>query len=459
MAWKLNSKAVSWAKKQIAAGKINTGQWDGNKAVAAVPSDNVAEYCQYRFLAVNPDGDPNNKGTWGYPFAIGDEVYIAGLRACITAASGARGATKNPEIADAAKQLLQLANDKLQMSLSFAREDMSGLSEGGKYRIKVLPPPGTYKYDDQTLEIDEDYINRIIANTKAMIEAGRKPPVVMPSDTWASSHPMTTAQETTGAVGYIYDVHRGADGAVYADIYIGNPEVVGKIDREEITGGSIGIPADDYVGLDVQIPAPYIDHLALTTSPRLVNQGGFERLMMSLERWYNDIKALFGGKEKTAPQNNKENTQKEEIMAEKTQNTNDTKKQAPEIRLEEVERLKKELEMARKALDEQARKDRERELARLFERYPYLREPVMLALDDLWRLKQNGDLKGLTLERKQGKTVETNAYDIMFEALKDLAGLVDNTLTEERLFEVPRKDNDEDINAAIAKAVENVGKV
>jgi len=171
MAWKLNRTAESWALAQVRAGKINDGAWSGAKASASVPDDDVKGYMSKRWLGINPDGDPNNRGTYSYPFAIGDEVYTSAIRAIISAASDGRGAERNDDIANAARRILTEISNKKGRSAKeikagiFALSDIM-LSEGTDSVPEwiFVMPFGKYKHPAGEFEITRDIAMKIIEN-------------------------------------------------------------------------------------------------------------------------------------------------------------------------------------------------------------------------------------------------------------------------------------------------------
>jgi len=117
--WVLNTAGVTQAKSAISAGKINTGKWDGaaaeKEALGDPDNPNWTRYGKWH-LAHRSEGEKETKAYWGYPFGDGTEVYTAGLRAIISAASGGRGAEEQKAIAEAARNLLELANEKIETS-------------------------------------------------------------------------------------------------------------------------------------------------------------------------------------------------------------------------------------------------------------------------------------------------------------------------------------------------------
>ena len=115
--WKLNKAALSWGKSKINSGNYSEDDWDGSKAKKSIPDDNIKAYASKRFLAHASKGDPEVKSYWGYPFAINDTVYIKGIRAIISSASGARGAEGKPEIAKAGQELLELYKSKIEKNV------------------------------------------------------------------------------------------------------------------------------------------------------------------------------------------------------------------------------------------------------------------------------------------------------------------------------------------------------
>jgi len=168
MAWMLNRTAYNWALAQIRAGKVNNSEWDGNKAWQAIPDDPPErnDYADKRFLGINPDADGSNKrARWKFPIAIGDEVYTQALRAVIAAASGARGADKMPEVADAARDLLARATQKKAREVAQGYFALSGaeVSHDVPEWIHIMPF-GRYEHPLGSFEITPEIAEQIVAN-------------------------------------------------------------------------------------------------------------------------------------------------------------------------------------------------------------------------------------------------------------------------------------------------------
>lgn len=108
MTWKLHRKGYENAKSLIEAGKINDGEWEKPDLK---DFNDVEEYALFH-LAVNPDADPSTAGAYAYPYGREGEVYIQALRAIRASAAGARGATRNDEIFNAAGGLLEMIDEK-----------------------------------------------------------------------------------------------------------------------------------------------------------------------------------------------------------------------------------------------------------------------------------------------------------------------------------------------------------
>ena len=171
MAWKLNNTALNWALAQVRAGKINDGAWSKSKATAAVPDNDVKGYMSKRWLAINPDGDPTNRGTYAYPFAIGDEVYASAVRAIIAAASGAHRATPQSDIVKAGQRILTEISSRKGRSAREIKNGVFALSEiilsGGNSEIPdwiYIMPFGKYKHPAGEFEITQEIASKIIKN-------------------------------------------------------------------------------------------------------------------------------------------------------------------------------------------------------------------------------------------------------------------------------------------------------
>lgn len=115
-AWELNPEGVETAQNAIDAGAIDTGEWDNAIAEEKLLGDppDWGKFGRWHLgKTTNEDADPETKAYWSYCFGDGEKVSLAGLRACISAASGARGAEPIPAIADAAQELLEKAKQKI----------------------------------------------------------------------------------------------------------------------------------------------------------------------------------------------------------------------------------------------------------------------------------------------------------------------------------------------------------
>lgn len=169
--WGLNRKCYEWAMGQIRAGKINNGSWDGDRAWQAIPDDpdKRDDYADKRFLAINPDADGSNKRErWKFPIAIGEEVYTQALRAVISAASGARGADKLPEVADAARELLAQVTRRKAKEISQGYFALSGaeVSRDVPEWIHIMPF-GRYEHPQGSFEITPEIAKQIVANFRS----------------------------------------------------------------------------------------------------------------------------------------------------------------------------------------------------------------------------------------------------------------------------------------------------
>ena len=108
MTWKLHRKGYENAKSLIEAGKVNDGEWEKPNLE---DFKDIEEYALFH-LGKDPEADPNTAEAYAYPYGRGGEVYIQALRAIRSAAAGARGATRNEEIFDAAGRLLEMIDEK-----------------------------------------------------------------------------------------------------------------------------------------------------------------------------------------------------------------------------------------------------------------------------------------------------------------------------------------------------------
>ena len=121
MANKLNTKAVSKVKDLIKNGDIDfDSSWsfskaDGDKLLGA-DGDNWSRFGSVH-LGVVENAEKNTKGYWSFPVAKmkGDTltVFRRGVIAAKSVAAGARGAEKNEKIMNAADDLLQMINEKM----------------------------------------------------------------------------------------------------------------------------------------------------------------------------------------------------------------------------------------------------------------------------------------------------------------------------------------------------------
>lgn len=115
MAWQLNQKGYQHARELIEADKITEDQWEPPRLEDF--NGNIEEYALYH-LAKDPNGDPENAGTYAYPYGKNGKVYIRALRAIRAAAAGARGATPNREIYEAAGRLLDMLSEQSNKSVA-----------------------------------------------------------------------------------------------------------------------------------------------------------------------------------------------------------------------------------------------------------------------------------------------------------------------------------------------------
>jgi hypothetical protein len=106
--WKLNRKGYDHAKGLIQAGKVNDGKWEKPNLE---DFKDIEEYALFH-LGKDPEADPNTAEAYAYTYGRGGEVYIQALRAIRSAAAGARGATRNEEIFNAAGGLLEMIDEK-----------------------------------------------------------------------------------------------------------------------------------------------------------------------------------------------------------------------------------------------------------------------------------------------------------------------------------------------------------
>jgi len=107
--WKLNAKAYRNARRLIQQGKFTDAEWSAPSFRRDFGGD-IEQWALFH-LAKDPDGDPDNAGSYGYPYGKNGKVYVAALRAIRTAAAGGRGATPNREIFDAAGRLLEMVRE------------------------------------------------------------------------------------------------------------------------------------------------------------------------------------------------------------------------------------------------------------------------------------------------------------------------------------------------------------
>ena len=195
MAWKLNQKAYQHARELIEAGKITEDPW---KAPTLEDFDgNIEEYALYH-LAKDMNGDPKNTGTYGYPYGKNEKVYIRALNAIRTSAAGARGATPNKEIYDAAGKLMEMLPEQSSKSADIIQNHMILKIDKSK-RIVTAPALVPYEEDNDgdvvaPEEIEtvahkfmEDYQNIDVMHTF------RK--VAKPVESWILREPMTIKGE------------------------------------------------------------------------------------------------------------------------------------------------------------------------------------------------------------------------------------------------------------------------
>ncbi len=107
----INEEGVKHARKLIKDGKIDTGEW--KPPTLEDFNGDIKEYAKYH-LAMRKGGDPENAGTYAFPYGKDGKVYRRALIAAVGYASGARGAPERPQIEKVARELLNMVNDKLE---------------------------------------------------------------------------------------------------------------------------------------------------------------------------------------------------------------------------------------------------------------------------------------------------------------------------------------------------------
>lgn len=192
MAWQLNQKGYQHARELIEADKITEDQWEPPRLEDF--NGNIEEYALYH-LAKDPNGDPENAGTYAYPYGKNGKVYIRALRAIRAAAAGARGATPNREIYEAAGRLLDMLSE--QSNKSVAQDNMI-LKIDKQQHIVTAPAlvPGEEDSDGDIVTEEQieavaykfltDYQNVDVMHTF------RK--VARPVESWILREPMTIKQ-------------------------------------------------------------------------------------------------------------------------------------------------------------------------------------------------------------------------------------------------------------------------
>ncbi len=190
MAWKLNQKAYQHARKLIEAGKITEDPWE---APTLEDFSSIEEYALYH-LGKDPNGDPENAGTYSYPYGKNEKVYIRALRAIRASAAGARGATPNKEIYDVAGRLMEMLPEQSQKSTDIMQDNIILKIDKSK-RIVTAPALVPYEEDNDgdvvspeqieavAYKFMEDYQNIDIMHTF------RK--VAKPVESWILREPMT----------------------------------------------------------------------------------------------------------------------------------------------------------------------------------------------------------------------------------------------------------------------------
>lgn len=121
MAKKLNTKAVNKMKSLVKSGTIDfDSSWsftaaDGNKLLG--PDEDNWDRFGSVHLGIDESAEKNTRGYWSLPVAKmkGDTltVFRRGVIAAKTAAAGGRGAEKNEKIMNAADDLLQMIDEKM----------------------------------------------------------------------------------------------------------------------------------------------------------------------------------------------------------------------------------------------------------------------------------------------------------------------------------------------------------
>jgi len=207
MAWKLNSKGYSHARGLIEEGAVTDAEWS---APNLEDFKDIGEYALFH-LAVDPDADPETAGAYGYPYGKNGKVYVRALRAIRSAAAGARGATPNKEIFDAAGRLLDMVNaESEKMAEKRLEQDNVAFKVSDEYKRVVTGPvlvPGEPDRDgdivtreqveDVAYKFMEDYQNidlmHTFKNVAVPVESFilREPTVMggmdLPAGTWILS--------------------------------------------------------------------------------------------------------------------------------------------------------------------------------------------------------------------------------------------------------------------------------